>query len=107
MIDSIEPLTVDTASVRVRVQQNEASCSYASLPIRNADGRRMRVGVAEKIQRVTVNLTPKEDAALRRFAEDRQVSHSWVARMAIVEYLERHAGSQSNLPLTTAKGGRR
>lgn len=67
----------------------------------------MRIGVAEKIQRVTVNLTPMEDAALRQFAEDRQVSHSWVARMAIVEYLERYAGPQSNLPLTTAKGGRR
>ena len=97
----------DAASFRLRVQQNEASCSYARLPIRNGNERSMRVGVAEKIQRVTVNLTPKEDAALRRFAEDRQVSHSWVARMAIVEYLERHAGPQSTLPLTSAKAGRR
>ena len=79
-------------------------CAFAT-----TQGERMtnEVGVAEKIQRVTVNLTPKEDAALRRFAEDRQVSHSWVARMAIVEYLERHAGPQSSLPLTSAKAAAR
>lgn len=63
--------------------------------------------MADKIQRVTVNLTPKEDAALRSFAEDRQVSQSWVARMAIVEYLERYAGPQTSLPLSLAKGGGR
>ncbi len=107
MLEANPALNALTASVCVGMQQNEASCSYAGLPIRTPNGRRTRVGVAEKIQRVTVNLTPKEDAALRRFAEDRQVSHSWVARMAIVEYLERHAGPQSNLPLTTAKAGRR
>lgn len=63
--------------------------------------------MADKIQRVSVNLTPKEDAALRRFADDRQVSCSWVARQAIVEYLERHAGAQQDLPLVASKGRRR
>ena len=43
--------------------------------------------MADKIQRVSVNLTPKEDAALRRYADEREVSCSWVARQAIVEYL--------------------
>lgn len=62
--------------------------------------------MAEKIQRVSVNLTPKEDAELRRFAEERQVSCSWVARQAIVEYLDRHAGPQQILPLESVKGGR-
>lgn len=63
--------------------------------------------MAEKIQRVSVNLTPKEDADLRRYAEERQVSCSWVARQAIVEYLERHAGPQQPLPLEAVKGNRR
>jgi len=63
--------------------------------------------MAEKIQRVSVNLTPKEDEALRRYAEERQVSCSWVARQAIVEYLDRHAGPQQPLPLEVAKVNRR
>lgn len=62
--------------------------------------------MAEKIQRVSVNLTPKEDAALRCYAEEREVSCSWVARQAILEYLERHAGPQQPLPLQAIKGKR-
>ena len=65
------------------------------------------VPMADKIQRVSVNLTPKEDDALRRYADDRQVSCSWVARQAIVEYLDRHAGSRQALPLEAVKGQRR
>ena len=61
--------------------------------------------MADKIQRISVNLTPKEDAELRQYADRLQVSCSWVARQAIVQYLEEHVGPQSELPLARTTGG--
>lgn len=64
-----------------------------------------RATMADKIQRISVNLTPKEDAELRRYADQLQVSCSWVARQAIVQYLDEHAGSQIELPMARTTGG--
>ena len=48
-------------------------------------------------QRLTVNIDPGEYDALQRLAKHHNVSMAWLARQAIVWFLE-HGGRQLELP---------
>lgn len=60
--------------------------------------------MAAKNLRFSVNLTENEAGELQRVANECDVSCSWVARQAIIEYLDRNAGAQRALPLPIRKG---
>lgn len=66
----------------------------------------MRLGdtVPAKKLRFSVNLTEDEAVQLQRVAAESDVSCSWVARQAIIEYLGRNADPQRPLPLPIIKG---
>ncbi len=55
-----------------------------------------------KSPRLSVSLTPKQADELQRLADQSHVSCSWVARQAILEFLERYDGSAvvTRLPMT-------
>ena len=57
-----------------------------------------------KKPRISVALSNGEAGELQQFADQNHVSCSWVARQAIVEYLDRHGGAQGALPLIRSKG---
>ena len=60
--------------------------------------------MATKSLRLSVNLTENEATELQRVAAKSDVSCSWVARQAIIEYLGRNADPQRPLPLPLKKG---
>lgn len=66
----------------------------------------MRPSLPTKNPRVSVGLDPQEADALREFADRNHLSCSWVARQAIIEYLERSASPQGALPLVKRGGGK-
>jgi predicted transcriptional regulator len=59
--------------------------------------------------RVTVNLSDDEFAALGALAEQSRVSKAWIGRQAISTLLERtrRSDEQMPLPLAQVRGGRR
>ncbi|PTS79781.1 hypothetical protein DBR17_11525 [Sphingomonas sp. HMWF008] len=59
----------------------------------------MRPNLPTKNPRVSVGLSHQEAGTLQDFADRNHLSCSWVARQAIIEYLERNASPQGALPL--------
>lgn len=57
-----------------------------------------------KKPRISVALSPSEASELQQLADENRVSCAWVARAAIIEYLDRHGGAQGALPLSRSKG---
>ncbi len=53
--------------------------------------------------RITVNLSPEEHHALVSLSEKSRISQAWIARQALVEFLERHQDDQLKLPFELAK----
>ena len=53
-----------------------------------------------KNPRVSVGLSIGEANALQDFADRNHLSRSWVARQAVIEYLERNGSPQGTLPLS-------
>lgn len=60
----------------------------------------MRIDLPTKNPRVSVGLSLKEANALQDFADRNHLSRSWVARQAVIEYLERNGNPQGTLPLS-------
>ena len=48
--------------------------------------------------RITVSLSPEEHHALASLSVKSRVSQAWIARQALVEFLERHQNDQLQLP---------
>jgi predicted transcriptional regulator len=57
-----------------------------------------------KKPRVSVLLNEREASELQLIADQSHVSCSWVARQAIIEFLNRHETEQGSLPLVVGKG---
>ena len=55
--------------------------------------------------RITVSLSPEEHGALASLSVKNRVSQAWIARQALVEFLERHQDDQMQLPFELAKTG--
>ena len=53
--------------------------------------------------RITVSLSPEEHRALASLSVTSRVSQAWIARQALVEFLERHQGNQLQLPFKLAR----
>ena len=53
--------------------------------------------------RITVSLSPEEHRALASLSVTSRVSQAWIARQALVEFLERHQGDQLQLPFKLAR----
>ena len=53
--------------------------------------------------RVTVNLSAEDHRTLALLAEISCVSQAWIARRALVEFLERHQDDQLQLPFELAR----
>lgn len=50
-------------------------------------------------RRVTVNLTDREYQQLSVLSQKNRVSLAWLGRQAIIEFLDRYANGQQQLPL--------
>ncbi|ABQ30010.1 ribbon-helix-helix domain-containing protein [Acidiphilium cryptum] len=69
----------------------EAECCTLQQTVQKSD-------MAAK-QRVTVNLTDEEYEALSLLSQRNRVSLAWLGRQAIIEFLDRYADGQQQLPL--------
>lgn len=61
----------------------------------------MRLNLPTKNPRVSVGLSLKEANELQDFADRNHLSRSWVARQAVIEYLERNGSPQGTLSLSS------
>jgi len=52
--------------------------------------------------RITVSLSAEERDALALLSVKNRVSQAWIARLALVEFLERHQDDQMQLPFASA-----
>lgn len=66
----------------------------------------MRVSLPTKNPRISVCLSAREARELQDYAARHRHSRSWVARQAIVEFLERSGGPQGALPFRKGESGR-
>lgn len=57
--------------------------------------------------RVTVNLADREYQELSALSQKNRVSLAWLGRQAIMEFLDRYANEERQLPLNLPTGGRR
>ena len=57
--------------------------------------------------RVTVNLADREYEELTALSRRNRVSLAWLGRQAIIEFLDRYAGDERQLPLNLSLGDRR
>jgi len=57
--------------------------------------------------RVTINLAEEEYQELVGLSERSRVSLAWLGRQAIIDFLDRYAGDDRQLPLDLASGKRR
>lgn len=57
-----------------------------------------------KAPRISVGLSVQEAAELREIADRNRVSCSWLARQAIIEFLERQDAPQGTLAFVVKKG---
>ena len=53
--------------------------------------------------RITVSLSERDHAALTELAGRHDVSISWCARQAVVEFIEKYKDTQARLPLRIKK----
>ena len=53
--------------------------------------------------RITVNLSPEEHHALASLSAKSRVSQAWIARQALVEFLERYQDEQLRLPFEVVR----
>ena len=58
---------------------------------------------SRKRPRITVSLSERDHASLTELAERHDVSISWFARQALVEFIEKYKDTQSRLPLHIKK----
>lgn len=91
---------------RRNVQHCDAACGIGDLLLWNGWRNRTGVAMPAKKLRFSVNLTENEAAELQRVAAGSDVSCSWVARQAIIEFLGRNTDAQGALPLPIKKGTR-
>lgn len=52
-----------------------------------------------KLSRISVGLSDREYEDLQTLAEKHRVSMAWLGRQAIIEFLDRHGGTDRQLPL--------
>lgn len=57
----------------------------------------------QKGQRITVSLSQSNHAELTKLAQRHDVSISWLARQALVDFIDKYKDAQAKLPLHITK----